>query len=136
MMKRVLSAALALSLVSGSVAFADPYGNRGGYSDRGDYRNRGGDRDGWRDRGDYRGDRHWDRRDRRNNGAGTAIAVGVGIFALMAIMASQDRERERAAEYRQANDGYYGDAPPPPPPQYYDDRYGPSPSQPYDRDGR
>ncbi len=134
MMKRVLSAALALSLVSGSVAFADPYDRGGSYSDRGDrggngYRDRGGDR-GWgdRDRGNYRGD--WGGRYHRHNDAGTAIAVGVGIFALMAIAASQDRGRERSVEYRR--DGDYRNTPPPPP-QYYGNRDG---SQQYDGDGR
>lgn len=106
-MKRLMSAVLALSLLSGTAAYADSYG-RGGYDGyRGNYQgqvyNRGYGERGYGDRGwdrghDYRGwnrddrdRRDWDRRD-HDDGNGAAIAAGVGIFALMAIMASQDRD--------------------------------------------
>ena len=76
-MKRLLSATLALSLLGGSAAVAAPYdhGNRGsnnGYSSG--YDNR--------DRGDN------DRGRRGNDGA----AIGLGIFALAAILASQNHQ--------------------------------------------
>jgi Ni/Co efflux regulator RcnB len=94
-MKRLLCAALALSLMSGSVAYAQPPGGWGHHD-----RDRGSDR-GY-DRHDYRG---------RHDDSGAAVAAGVGFLALIAILASQDRER-RDAQY----------APPPPPPGY---GYGP-----------
>ncbi len=109
-MKRLLSAALALTLLSGSVAYADPYrGPRDGHYDRWDNR---GDRHDW-------GRRDWDRHDRyrhRDNGAGTAIAVGVGLLALTAILASQDNDRRERVYYRE---DYVPPPPPPPPPPYY-----------------
>ena len=114
-MKRLMSALLALSLLGTSAAYADSYGRRdyNGYARQGNYQgqvysNGYGDR-GW-DRGqNYRGDRGWNRgdgwnrdrdyrdrdyRDRRDHddGNGAAVAAGVGLFALMAIMASQDRD--------------------------------------------
>lgn len=117
-MKRLLSAALALSLLSGTAAFAEPFDHRGGghYDfDRG--------RHDWNGRG-HRG---------HGNDAGTAIAVGVGLLALTAIIAaSQDRDRQAQYE-RRRYDGYYRyDAPPPPdyrrdgppPPPEYDGYYG------------
>lgn len=73
-MKRLVCAALALSLIGSTAAIADPYdrGNHwGGYSHQ--------------DRGDYR---------RGDNGAGLAIGLGVGLFALAAIAASQHHDRE------------------------------------------
>ena len=87
-MKRLLSAALALTLLGGSAAYADPHGY------------------GHRD--NYYGERHhW----RHHDDTGAAVAAGVGIFALMAILASQDRER-RDAQYQG-----------PPPPNYPDNGY-------------
>ena len=120
-MKRLLSAALALSLLSGTAAFAEPFDHRGGHHDRGDF-----------DRGNH----GWDHR-RHGNDAGTAIAVGVGLLALTAIIAAS-QDRDRGAQYdRRRNDGYYGndgyyrnDARPeyrrdgPPPPRPYDDEDG------------
>jgi hypothetical protein len=70
-MKRLVCAALALTLIGSTAAVADPYGRGnwgGGYSRQ--------------DRGDYR---HGD------NGAG--LAVGLGLFALAAI-ASQHNDRD------------------------------------------
>jgi len=103
MLKSVLSGALALTLISGTVAYAAPY--HGGYRDHG----------GWVEHQRYH----------RSDDTGAAVAVGVGLFALVAIMASQDRERERDAQYQRSHDGDYRDGPPPPPPRY-DDRHGPS----------
>jgi hypothetical protein len=106
-MKRLMSAALALALLSGTAASADPFGNgpRWGHHDR------------W-DRGWDRGRRHHD------DGAGTAIAVGVGLLALTAIIAASDNDREerrvRAYDYP---------PPPPPPPPGYQDRYYPAPDR-------
>lgn len=104
-MKRLLSAALALSLLSGTAVYAEPFDHRGGQHERHDY-----DRN-------YRGGDHWRHRD-RDNGAGTAIAIGVGLLALTAILASQDNDRERDVRYDRRYDYRY-DAPPPPP--TYDD---------------
>lgn len=113
-MKRLMSAALALALLSGTAANADPwgYGPRGGHHER------------W-DRGWDHGRRHHD------DGAGTAIAVGVGLLALTAIIAASDNDREekrvRAYDYP---------PPPPPPPSYQDRYYGPAPGgdRDYDQD--
>jgi hypothetical protein len=83
-MKRFVSAALDLTLICSTAAVADPYGRGnwgGGYSRQ--------------DRGDYR---HGD------NGAGLALGLGVGLFALAAI-ASQHNDREYD---RYDNRGYGG----------------------------
>ena len=125
--KRLMSAALALALLSGTAASADPWhGPRGGHYDRYDRYDRG-----------YR---------HHNDGAGAAVAVGVGLLALTAILAASERDRARTQPY--------ADPPPPPSYPYRDDRdyrsypqaepdydrYGP-PNDPrddsrYDRDGR
>ena len=91
-MKRILSVALALTLLSGSAAVAGPYGH-GNYGQHNGYSQH------------YRGDYY---RGHRGNDAGPAIAVGVGILALTAILASQSRERERVRErgYDQGPNGY------------------------------
>ena len=85
-MKRFISAALALTLLGTSAAVADPWGRRGGHYDRG-----------------YR---HGD------NGAGLAIGLGIGLFALAAIAASQhhdeDRYDRRAYGYDNGYDNGYG----------------------------
>lgn len=96
-MKRLLSAALALTLMSGSVAYAEPPGGWGHHDrDRG-FDHRGRDFD----RGHFRG---------RHDDTGAAIAVGVGMLGLIAILAAQDRERR---------DAQYAPPPPPPPPPGY-----------------
>jgi hypothetical protein len=73
-MKRLVCAALALSLIGSTAAVAQPYGRSGGW---GGYSHQ--------DRGDYR---------RGDNGAGLAIGLGVGLFALAAIAASQHHDRD------------------------------------------
>lgn len=102
-MKRFLSAALALSLLGATAAQADSfYGPRGGHYER-------------YDRHDYDRDRdHY----RHHDNSGALIAAGVGLFALTAILASQNNERERVY----VRDDRY--APPPPPPPYYGPRDG------------
>jgi hypothetical protein len=91
-MKRLLSAALALSLLSGTAAIAGPFGPGSGHHDRYDR--------GWdRHHGRYHGD-----------GAGTAFAVGFGLLALTAILASSNRGQARERDY--------GNAPPPNGPDY------------------
>ncbi|HEY4077755.1 MAG TPA: hypothetical protein VGM26_12575 [Rhizomicrobium sp.] len=89
-MKRLMCAALALTLLGATAASARPY-HGGGY----DYHHGGG----WHRGGD--------------NGA--LIGLGVGLFALGAIAASQhDRYYDR----------YDYGPPPPPPPPAYGPRYG------------
>jgi hypothetical protein len=94
-MKRLISAAtsgfLALTLLGTSAAVADPWGRHGG---------------GWSGHGRYdRGYRHGD------NGAGLAIGLGIGLFALAAIAASQhdqDRYDNRGYDNRYGYDNGYG----------------------------
>ena len=107
-MRRFLSATLALALLSGTAAYADPYGHgsRSGHHERWD---------GGRDYRYHHGD-----------GAGAAVAVGFGLLALTAILASQDHERDRAPDY----DNY---SPPPPNGQDYDRNDGPNDGQDYDQ---
>ena len=83
-MKRLISAALALTLLGATAASADSYG-RGGY-DRG-YGHGGHD----------------------NNGA--LIGLGIGLFALAAIAASQHNDRDRYDErgYQSNYGGYQND---------------------------
>jgi hypothetical protein len=85
-MKRLMCAALALSLLGATAASARPY-HGGGY----DYHHGGG----WH----------------RGGGNGALIGLGVGLFALGAIAASQQHDR-----YYDRYD--YGPPPPPPPPAY------------------
>jgi hypothetical protein len=92
-MKRFVCAALALTLIGSTAAVADPYGrgNWGGGHSR-------------QDRGDYR---------RGDNGAGLAIGLGVGLFALAAIAASQhDRGEGRYSDqgYNNYGSGYDGNS--------------------------
>lgn len=96
-MKRVLSLALAVSLLGSTAAMAGGWG-------------------GHRHGGHYYGSHH--SYYRGNNNA--AAAVGLGIFALgaLAIISSQNANREPAPAYYDR----YG-----PPPGAYDDRYGPPP---------
>jgi opacity protein-like surface antigen len=94
MLKRLVCATLALSLMGATAASARPW-NSGHHADRSHYSYSHGDRYGWR------GDRHY-----RNDGAATALGIGLGLFALAAI-ASRNDDRY-----------YYGPPPPPPPPAY------------------
>lgn len=116
-MKRLLSAALALSLIGATAAQAEHFDRGGRQHERYD----GGRNHGW---GHERGWRHHD------DGAGTAVAFGVGLIALTAILAAnhdQDRDNDR-----------YG--PPPPPPSDYGpgprDNYGPDQRDNYGPDER
>ena len=88
MMKRLIGAALALSLLGTTADSAQPWHGsyRGGYSHG------------------YGGYRH-------GNGAGVALGLGLGLFALAAIAASNDHDR-----YDERYQGGYYNAPPPPPP--------------------
>jgi|SRR5579871_1195971 len=78
-MKRLVSAALALTMLSGTAAVAAPYDHGG--------------------QGYYNGYGNQYRRHDGNNGA--AIVAGVGILALAAILASQHH-------HHQYHDGWYG----------------------------
>lgn len=99
-MKRLLSAALALSLLGATAAQADPYGYR-----------RNGSHEHYQSQG-Y--DRGYDGRYRHHgNGAGTAIAVGVGLIALTAILAA-NHERDRDRDYDRGRDSDRYEGPPPP----------------------
>jgi hypothetical protein len=69
-MKRLVCAALALSLIGSTAAVAQPYGRSGGWG-------------GYSHQDHGRGD----------NGAGLAVGLGVGLFALAAIAASQHHDR-------------------------------------------
>ncbi len=104
-MKRLLSAALGLSLLGSAAAQAGPFDHGARQHER---------HDGGRDHG-WGHDRGWGGRHHHGDGAGAAIAVGVGLIALTAILASQNRDGERD------NDRYDG----PPPPQ---GEYGPPPA--------
>jgi len=97
-MKRLLSAALALSLLGGSAAVAAPYDQGGQSNDRG-YSSQGnnGSYDN-QDRGDnYRGHPHND---------GGAIVAGVGILTLAAVLASQHRHHFHEGWYNRDGGGY------------------------------
>ena len=84
-MKRLVCAALALSLIGSTAAIAhENEGNWGGYAQQ----------DG---RDYHRGD----------NGAGLAIGLGVGLFALAAIAASQHNDRYDNGSYGYGGN-YYG----------------------------
>lgn len=112
-MKRVLSLALAATLLGSTAAMAQP---------------------GWG--GHYGHDSHYGHYGRYHHGHGdAAAAIGLGIFALgaLAIISSQNAHRYDApayddrygpppSDYRDApGDGYYNDAPPPPEDGDYDD---------------
>jgi hypothetical protein len=123
-MKRLLSTALALALLSGTASYADPFGHgpRGGHHER------------------Y--DRGWHHRGHHGDDTGAAVAVGFGLLALTAIIAASERDRDQAREQ------YAPPPPPPPPPGYgpdnggYDNGYsndGPGPDDQYygpDNQGR
>lgn len=90
-MKRLVCAALVLSLIGSTAAVAQPYGRSGGW---GGYSHQ--------DRGNYR---------RGDDGAGLAIGLGVGLFALAAIAASQhhDRDYDRYDNRRYSDGNDYGE---------------------------
>jgi len=93
-MKRILSVALALSLLSGTAAAAAPYGH-GGYGSNHGYAEQ------------YRGNTY--RGYHRGHGdAGAAIAVGVGLLALTAIIASQNRDQDRMQDRGDYRNRDYG----------------------------
>lgn len=94
MLKRLVCAALALSLMGVTAASARPWSG-GRHYDRGSHYSY--DHHGWRGH--------------RDNGAGVALGVGLGLFALAAIASQND-------------DRYYDYGPPPPPPPAYRGGYG------------
>jgi hypothetical protein len=102
-MKRLICAALALSLLGATAASARPYGGYG----HGGFGHHGGYYGGYRHGGGWHG--------RGNDGA--LIGLGIGLFALGAIAAASQHDRY--------DDRYqYGPPPPPPPPPYgYDYDY-------------
>lgn len=95
-MKGLVSAALALSMLGGTAASASAQ----------DYRYEYGDRDFHR--GYYEDSYH--RHHHRNDGA--ALAAGIGIVALVAILASQHHHDHDGwygdGDWRDRGDGYYG----------------------------
>ena len=91
-MKRLVSATLALSMLGVTAAAADPY-DHGGQGYAGGYNNQGyNGAYGSRDSRDY------SRRGGSNDGG--AVVAGVGILALAAILASQ--------HHHHYHDGWYG----------------------------
>jgi hypothetical protein len=99
-MKRLISAALVLTLLGATAASAQGYrGGHGGFGHDGYSRGYGHGGGGWHDRGD----------------GGALLGLGIGLFALGAIAAasSHDRYEDRY------NDRYDYGPPPPPPPAYY-----------------
>ena len=92
-MKGLVSATLALSILGGTAASAQDY--RYGYGDREFHRG-------------YYDDSY--RYHHRNDGA--AIAAGIGIVALVAILASQHHHYHDGwygdGDWRDRGDGYYG----------------------------
>ncbi|MBN9587369.1 MAG: hypothetical protein J0G99_00025 [Alphaproteobacteria bacterium] len=91
MMKHLVCAVLTFSLLGATAASARPWGGERHY-DRGSHY--GYSHDSWR------GGRYHD------GGAGLALGVGLGLFALAAIASQND-------------DHYYDYGPPPPPPPAY-----------------
>lgn len=85
-MKRLVSAALALTMLSGTAAVAAPY-DHGGQGYNGGYNNQ------------YRG------HDGNNGGA---IVAGVGLLALAAILASQHHHRHYHDGWYNRDGGRYG----------------------------
>ncbi|HWM62280.1 MAG TPA: hypothetical protein VNN98_09005 [Rhizomicrobium sp.] len=99
-MKRLICATLALSLLGATAASAQSFHGgfgHGGYSHGGGY-------GGWHGRGD----------------GGALIGLGVGLFALGAIAAASQHDRNEGRYY----DRYDYGPPPPPPPAYYGRGYG------------
>jgi hypothetical protein len=89
MLKRLVCAALALSLLGATAASARPWSGSRHY-----------------DRGSHYSYSHHGWRGHRDNGAGVALGIGLGLFALAAIASQND-------------DRYYDYGPPPPPPPAY-----------------
>ena len=105
-MKRLVSTVLALSLLGTAAASAQPFR---GNNDR-DY-TRGNDRGYSRD---YRSGSNWNR---GHDNSGTVIGLGLGLFALAAILSSQQRtdtsyqrsyDNRYDDRYDTRYDGYYG----------------------------
>lgn len=105
-MKRLLSAALALALLSGTAATAEPFGPPPPPRHHHDHHP-----------GHHPGHGSWHHRHHHDD-TGAAVAVGVGLLALTAIIAASERERA-AQDY----------APPP-----GDQNYGPGYEQDYGPD--
>jgi len=96
-MKRLVSAVLALSLLGTAAASAQPF--RGNHD-------RGYDR-GY-DRGHHRDYRSTGQRGRGHNDGAGMIGLGIGLFALAAILSSQNQRETHYAPGYHPYDGYYG----------------------------
>ena len=96
-MKRLISAALALTLLGATAAAAQPY-RHNNYSHS------------------YGAHRH--------NDGGALIGLGIGLFALGAIVAASNHDRDYDRGYDRGYDRYEYAPPPPPPPAYYGYRRG------------
>jgi hypothetical protein len=100
-MKKIISAALAGTLLvtaTAGAAMAQPRGSYGyGYNNgyRNDYRN-DWNRGGYGYRNDYRHDRY------RHDNTGAYVGLGLGLFALGAIIASSQNHH-----YDRYDNGYY-----------------------------
>lgn len=108
MMKRLMNLTLAMTFgltVLGSAAATARDWGHGRY---GDYRPRDSYSQSWRHGRHHSGD----------DGAATALGIGLGLFALAAIVSSAQRDDRYDSRYD------YGPPPPPPPPAYGRGYYG------------
>ena len=99
-MKTLISAVLALTLLGTAGASAQSWRGNGGdrYAQGHSYQTRG-----YQERGRYDGYRRDDRR-----GIDNQIGLGLGLFALAAILASQNQPQQAPVYYNGYDGGYYG----------------------------